>query len=268
MLETRLTPAVTFAAQQTFAVGSAPVGAAVADFNGDGRPDLALVNYNDGTVSVLLNTTAAGAAAPAFTAQAPFTVGVNPGFVVAADFNGDGRPDLAVVNTNSKTVSVLLNRTPPGATTPLFGLQQTFALPIGAEPLVVADFNGDGRPDLAGVDHANGTAQVFLNTTPAGSGTVSFAAAQTVSVGIDPQAIVAADVNGDGRPDLVVANNSANTLAVLLNTTAAGAATAAFAVPQTFATGTGPDAIAVADVNGDGLPDLIAAKRSAGTPVR
>ena len=69
-----------------------------------------------------------------------------------------------------------------------------------------------------------------------------------------------ADVNGDGKPDLIVANiNGDNTVSVLLNTTAPGATTPTFAAQQTFATGSGPRSVTVADVNGDGKPDLIVA---------
>jgi hypothetical protein len=257
-LETRLTPTVVFAAQHTFAVGTAPIGVAVADFNGDGRPDLAVTDNSAGTVSVLFNQTTAGATTPSFTTAIPYAVGNTPLFVLAADFNGDGRPDLAVLNNNAKTVSVLLNTALAGASTPSFGLQQTFAIGSGAAQMVTADFNGDGRPDLAVANFADNSVTVLLNTTPAGAATVSFSA-QTLAVGSEPEGITAADFNGDGRPDLVVTNYAAGTVSVLLNTTPAGNATASFAARQTFATGTNPRAVIAADLNGDGLPDLAVA---------
>jgi hypothetical protein len=258
-LERRLTPSVTFADQQTFAVGSQVFAVVVGDFNGDGRPDLAVTNFPNGTVTVLLNTTAAGASAPAFAAQQTFAVGSGPNAVAVGDFNGDGRPDLAVTNSNDKTVSVLLNTTPAGSSATSFAAQVTFALGNTPASVAVGDFNGDGRPDLAIANFPQATVLVLLNTTPAGASAPTFAAQQPFAVGSGPDAVAVGDFNGDGRPDLAVANANGGTMSVLLNTTPAGASAPAFAAQQTFAVGGGPDAVAVGDFNGDGRPDLAVA---------
>jgi hypothetical protein len=243
-----------FAAQQTFAAGNTPIAVAVGDFNGDGRPDLAVVNNADKTVSVLLSTTVAGATTAAFASQQTFQVGTNPSFVVVGDFNGDGRPDLAVVNTNDLRVSVLLNTAAVGV--PTFAAQQTFAVGTTPYSVAVGDFNGDGRPDLATANYSDNAVSVLLNTTAAGATTAAFASQQTFAAGSNPLAVVAGDFNGDGRPDLAVANVNGNTVSVLLNTTSAGAGAAAFATQQTFQVGPFPHALAVGDLNGDGRPDL------------
>src|SRR5262249_30256523 len=124
---TAVATSASFAPQQTFATGTNPISVALGDVNGDGRPDLLVANFQSNSVSVLLNTTAAGASAPSFAPQQPFATGTSPFSVALGDVNGDGRPDLLVANNGDSTVSVLLNTTAPGATTPSFAPQQTFA---------------------------------------------------------------------------------------------------------------------------------------------
>ncbi|MFC5490815.1 beta strand repeat-containing protein [Dokdonella soli] len=262
---TGIGPTPSFAARQNFAAGTKPDSVTAADINGDGKPDLIVANYGDNTVSVLLNTTAPGAATSSFAAQQTFATGSNPYSVTAADVNGDGKPDLIVANLNDNTVSVLLNTTAPGAATPTFATQQTFA--TGSIPVAVtaADVNGDGKPDLIVANRNANTVSVLLNTTAPGAATPSFAPQQTFATGWNPRSVIPADVNGDGKPDLIVANQSDNTVSVLLNMTAPGAATPSFAPRQTFGTGTGPDSVTAADVNGNGKPDLIVANRGDNT---
>ena len=179
--------------------------------------------------------------------------------MTAADVNGDGKPDLIVANFNGNTVSVLLNTTVPGAATPSFAAQQTFATGSDPSSVTTADVNGDGKPDLIVANGNDNTVSVLLNTTVPGAATSSFAAQQTFATGGSPNSVTAADVNGDGKPDLIVANGNDSTVSVLLNTTLPGAALPSFAAQQTFATGSSPNSVTATDVNGDGKPDLIVA---------
>ena len=137
-----------------------PVSVAVGDFNGDGRPDLAVANSVSNNVSILL-----GNANGTFQARVNYAVRNGPSSVAVGDFNADGRPDLAVANSSSQNVSILLGNPPPSA--------GTFQAPVnyaaGSSPFSVAvgDFNADGRPDLAVVNNtSSGNVSVFLNTTP------------------------------------------------------------------------------------------------------
>src|SRR5439155_110404 len=95
--------------------GAFPVSVTVGDLNGDGKLDLAIANQGANTVSALLNTTAPGAATPSFAAKQDFATGIRPLSVTIGDLNGDGKLDLAVANSNSNTVSVLLNTFTPTA---------------------------------------------------------------------------------------------------------------------------------------------------------
>ena len=224
-----------------------------------------MANQNGNTVSVLLNTTAPGAATPSFAAEHTFITGSAPFSVTAADVNGDGKPDLLVTNANDATVSVLLNTTPAPAATfdaHSFAAQQTFATGSFPNSVTAADVNGDSKPDLIVANQNDNTVSVLLNTTTGSPPTLSFAAQQTFATGSGPNSVTAADVNGDGKPDLIVANQNDNTVSVLLNTTTGSPPTLSFAAQQTFATGSGPVSVTVADVNGDGKPDLIVANQN------
>ncbi len=257
--------ALSFAPQQTFAVGNLPFKVAVGDFNGDGKPDLVVTNADDDTVSVLLNTTAAGATTPSFAPQQTFATGGFPDGVAVGDFNGDGKPDLVVANRLDDTVSVLLNTTAMGATIPSFAPRQTFAAGAEPSPVAVGDFNGDGKSDLAIVNESANTVSVLLNTTPAGATAPSFAGQQTFATGTTPGSVAVGDFNGDGIPDLAIIDQHDDTASVLLNTTPAGATTPSFAPRQTFPTGHSPGPVVVGDFNGDGSPDLAVVNESAST---
>jgi len=248
-----------FAAQKNFEVGTYPDAVAVADLNGDGRPDLIVANYQDGTVSVLLNTTPKGAAAPSFAPQQTFHVGAGPRAVAVADFNGDGRPDLVVANFSDNSLSLLLNTTPARAAEASFAAQQKLPGGTGPKSVAAVDLNGDGRPDLAIADISSNNLALLFNTTPAGVATPDFAAPVLLPAGRHPGAVTVADLNGDGRPDLVLSNESDGTVSVLLNTTARGAAAPSFAARRDFAAGEEVCWTAVADLDGDGRPDIVAA---------
>ena len=123
-----------------------------------------------------------------------FEAGERPSSILTADFNNDGRPDLAVANVGSDDLSILLGR---GDGT--FGRQRRYLVGPGPRFVVQADFNGDGLTDLA-VVHGAGVSFLF------GEGDGSFGSPDTWFTGVNPQSAAAGDFNRDGRPDLLVSN--------------------------------------------------------------
>ena len=261
LLNTTAPGAVTpsFATKQDFVTGAGPVSVSVGDLNGDGKPDLAVANFNSNTVSVLLNTTTPGAITPSFAAKQDFATGDGPIYVTVGDLNEDGKLDLAVVNLLLNNVSVLLNTTAPGLAPPTFAAHKEFATGDGPLSVTVGDLNGDGKLDLAVANFNFSTVSVLLNTTAPGAATPSFGANQEFATGDGPAFVSVGDLNGDGKLDLVVANFAFDSVSVLLNTTASGAAIASFSAHQEFATGTGPIYVTLGDLNGDGKLDLAVA---------
>ncbi|MEG4458628.1 DUF4347 domain-containing protein, partial [Microcoleus sp. N9_A1] len=248
-----------FAPQVDFPTGTSPYSVSIGDINGDGRPDLAVVNIGNNSASILLNTTPTGAATPTFSPQVAFQAGDFPRSFSIGDFNGDGLPDLAVVNSDDNSASILLNTTPTNATTPSFATQVTFATGAYPASVSIGDINGDGKPDLAVVNSDNNTASILLNTTPTNATTPTFATKVDFPTGSIPVSVSIGDFNGDNLPDLAVVNSGSNTASILLNTTPTNATTPSFATQVTFATGTYPASVSIGDINGDGKPDLAVA---------
>ena len=227
----------------TATVGNAPAAEVAGDFNGDGFADLAVANYNDGTISVLL-----GNGDGTFQTQAIYAAGTNPISVATADFNGDGKPDLAVVDKIGKTVSVLI-----GAGGGVFLPKVSYA--VGGNPawVVTGDFNDDGKVDLAVTNGSDSNISVLL-----GKGDGTFQTQTTYATASGPSGLTVGDFNRDGQLDLAATAVNSNAVSVLL-----GRGDGTFGAHVEYATGVFPFSVATADLNGDGKLDLAVANQDA-----
>ncbi|MGH7837437.1 MAG: FG-GAP-like repeat-containing protein, partial [Candidatus Binataceae bacterium] len=199
----------TFLAPTTVPTGHGPTFIATGDFNNDGHTDLAVTNKTDNTVSIFL-----GKGDGTFQNRVDYVTGNAPEWVSVADFNGDTIPDLAVANNTDNTVSILLGQNNTGSTTGNGTFSAKTDYPVGKGPtsIAVADYNIDGRPDLAVTDQTDNAVSLLL-----GAGDGTFGPNLELNVGTDPVSAMSADFNADGRPDLAVANFGSNTASVILN---------------------------------------------------
>jgi FG-GAP-like repeat len=276
--------------------GYGPTSVAVADVNGDGTPDIVVANNcgsssscpATGTVGVLLGNTSVfdyrsftpdnGAFQTAVTYGSG---GYNASSVAVADVNGDGKPDLIVANSCSESTC-----TADGSVAVLLGNGDgTFKTAVSydsggrtAISVAVADVNGDGKPDLLVLNEfcssstcssinevTVGAMGVLLNN---GDGTFQTAVAYD-SGGVIASSIAVGDVNGDGKPDVVVAQCSGLSLGICYGGGAAGVmlgnGNGTFQAAVNYSSGENlPNAVALADINGDGHLDILVTNHYSG----
>jgi uncharacterized repeat protein (TIGR01451 family) len=228
------TLAQSFRSAPIFSAGTNPASIATADFNGDGRPDLAVANMLSDNISILL------ADGPGhFAPPVNYAAGLRPWWVAAGDINGDGKPDLAVANGSGGSVSVYLGNGHGG-----FDPLPQVSVGGPCRSLAIADLNGDGKADLAVAKEM--TVAVLL-----GIGSGGFGPPVDYAVGSNAVSVTTADFNGDGKPDLAVANQSSNNVSILLGNGSGG-----FGPPLNLPVGTSPSQVVVGDFNGDAKADV------------
>lgn len=242
-------PSGQFSQGPLLTTGSLPEAAVVADFNGDGNTDIAVLNRNDHTVSIF-SQNADGIFVPA--AGSPLSAGNGADGIVEADFNGDGFPDLAVTSASSKTIDVLLS---DAGYFP--GVHTTITLSAAPGGLAVADFNNDGNLDFVVTEPSLGKILLY-----AGDGQGNFSAlGSPITAGVNPGSVAVADFDGDGNADVVIADPASG--AVVLRGNGTGGFTSMSGSP--FAASAAPQFVSVADFNKDGSYDFVVSNPAGNT---
>jgi len=246
---------LTFRAMANYPAGVSPRAVVAVDLNGDGRRELVAVNTGDGAanrgnVSVLL---ARSDNPGTFQGPVNYPAGDTPRHAAAADFNGDGRADLAVANFFSDNVSILL-----GDGDGTFRAPVNYPTGRASNAVTIADFNGDGRVDVAAVSQGPPGLVAIL----AGNGDGTFRLAVSFAVDGMPESAAAGDFNKDGKADLAVSDRQTQTMTVYL-----GNGTLGFQSVSRYSVGFRPDFLQILDLDRDGNSDVVAATGAPGALV-
>ncbi len=195
----------------------------------------------------------------AFDSDAQFATGLLPAAVAVGDLDNDGRPELVTANSGDATFSVFRNNSAANSVTlGSFAARKDFDAGAGASEAGVADFDGDGNLDVVIVNAGEGTVSVYRNTSSLG--VIGFASRTDLETGSNPSGLAIADVDNNGRFDIVVANRSSSSVSVFPNKGVPGTIDAnTFGARVDFIVGTEPAAVAVGDLDGDRLPEIVAA---------
>lgn len=250
---------------------------AIADFDGDGRLDIAAVSYSTSCVKVFRNQIASVPVA-AFTSTS-FGTGSNfdsfsvgsfgaglPGSIFTADFDGDGKFDIVTANSLDNSISVLRNTSSLGSIS--FAPHVEFEHAGVPTEVQAADMDGDGKPEIVAADYYSPTVCVYANN--ASSGTIDNTSFSRIDVPFvdSSYGLAIGDLDGNGRADVVITRGKANSIAVLYNNSTTGALDAAsFALGRRFATGTltQPQGLCIGDIDGDLKPDVVTANEDGGS---
>jgi VCBS repeat protein len=243
-----------------------PTSIAIADLNGDGAPDIAAsttVVEDDGdnrsgfAAVFLQNASSRGT----FAGSKNFGAETSPAAIAVGDLTGSGATDMVVGNFTSGSVSVFL-QTAPGSGQYQNGV--TYSTGGNPNEVALGDVNGDGKLDIIVADNASTGRIVILPQDPANPG--KFLAAVTLSTPNAASGLAVGDLNADGKLDIVAATsdgNGNNGALIVFYQNPASAGT--FLAPVSVAAGAQPITVKMADMNGDGAVDLVAANLSAGT---
>ncbi len=211
--------ATTFDSPVTFTTGSEPYNVTVGDLNGDSKPDLIALNHLSNTISVYQNVSTAGTInASSFATSVTFATGVNPNGIELADIDGDDQLDMVVTNLGGNSVSILRNLSLTNISPGSFSPKVDFTTGSGPYLMAIADYDGDAKLDIGVSNSVSNTISILRNTSTAGAITsTSLATKVDFTSGTFPLGISTADIDGDGKSEIITGNQNSNSLSIFRN---------------------------------------------------
>lgn len=247
------------------ATASGPVPTAIADLDGDGKPDVLVGDVTAGIISIFRNISTNGSLSPgSFAPRFDLSMGTvgnsNPYSIIVADLDGDGKLDIVAINADSKLISIFRNISVSGVITN-GSFDTRMDLPGGNDMrgIAVGDVDGDGMLDIASADTSDNTVSVFRNKSQPGN--ISFAPRVSYPTAAGTFNVAIADIDGDGKRDLITVNNGAGgvgTISLLQNNSTVGVITDDSFLPHIDLPGANSaESLAIGDLDGDGKVDLV-----------
>ena len=267
-------PRMDIAMTSPYDPNSHPRHATIGDIDGDGKPDLIVASYGTippppsglGFGSLQVSRSIGAAGSISYDAPVNFQTsngGIN---IKLADLDNDGKLDVIVACSGSGVVSCMHNTSTPGTVS--FATKTDIRPGQGPSEVAIADYDNDGHLDIAVVTAPTANVKIFhtygVTVSPTGSFPPSFFGSLTsfdsFALGSSPESsgsLITADVDGDGKFDLVTSNSLDNKISVLRNTTTSG--TFSFATAQLIATNSQPAEVIAVTINNDNLPEIVVA---------
>ncbi len=241
----------TFAPAYSLTVGASPFGIAIADLNGDLRPDLVVANQDDSNVQVFR-----GNGFGTFTLFYTLSLGLNPSDVLVTDLNNDSRRDFIILWESSAVMTIS-----EGIGGGQVGNHQFYNTGTNAESIALGDVNVDGRNDIVLANFSSETVTVYNNLFG-----LTFSAGTSWATGVPTASVALGDTDGEDNLDIVVTGQSFaagfRSDLVKLNNNGSGG----FAVRTTLSTQNGQSSVATADVDENGLADIITSQITPNPP--
>jgi large repetitive protein len=246
---------IMFSAPTSFSSAYSPSEMSIADLDGDGLKDIILSYTGSSFISVLKNIAVGNTInfAPAVNLVIP----AGGWGVTTTDMDKDGKPDI--VYTTNASIGALKNTSSVGTIS--FAAAVQIAALSGANKIICADLDSDGKQDVIIANPGANNISLFQNTST--DAAISLSAGINYTTGANPRDVAAGDIDGDGKTDIVVANNNSNSLSVLRNTSSG--AVISMAAKIDFSTGINPTSVAINDLNGDGKADIATGNSNAST---